>query len=331
MGALPFLARAVSAMLAPLIAVLLGFIALLWSAERFVGAAAATARRAGMSTLLVGMTIVALGTSAPEIVVSVMASLDGIPDLATGNALGSNIANIGLVLGVTALVVPIPVRFSIVRRELPLLIGATGLAGYVLANGILGRFDALFLLLLVFSLWWLFRADSPDEAPVGEIPDMPLRRALPWLVLTLAVMGVGSRALVWGGSELARGLGVSELAIGLTIVAIGTSLPELAACVASALKRHHDIAIGNVIGSNLFNMLAVLPIPGMLAPGPIDPAAGERDYRVMLALTLALGMLLLWQRHGRLGRLAGGLLALCYVGYLAWLGATSFAAEVPAT
>jgi len=315
-------------MLVPLIVVLLGLAALLWSAERFVGAAAATAHRAGMSTLLVGMTIVALGTSAPEIVVSVMASLNGIPDLATGNALGSNIANIGLVLGVTALVVPIPVRFSLVRRELPLLLGATGLAGYALANGVLGRFDALFLiLLLVFSLWWLFRADTPDApeagAEAGTIPDMRLARALLWLVATLAVMVAGSRALVWGASELARGLGVSELAIGLTVVAIGTSLPELAACVASALKRHHDIAIGNVIGSNLFNLLAVLPVPGLLAPGATDPAAASRDYPVMLLLTLALGMLLLWYRRGRLGRLPGMLLLLAYLGYLAWLGLAS--------
>ncbi len=309
-------------MLLPIITVLLGFLALLWSADRFVGAAAATAYRAGMSPMLVGMTIVALGTSAPEIVVSLMASLDGIPDLATGNALGSNIANIGLVLGVTALVTPIPIRFSIVRRELPLLLGATGLAGYALANGILGRFDALFLLaLLVFSLWWLFRADNPDDDDAtGDIPDMTLQRALLWLVGTLAIMVVGSRALVWGASELARGLGVSELVIGLTVVAIGTSLPELAACVASALKRHHDIAIGNVIGSNLFNLLAVLPVPGILAPGLIDAAAGERDYPVMLALTLALAMLLLWQRRGALGRVPGGLLALSYLTYLVWLG-----------
>ncbi|SFU89759.1 calcium/sodium antiporter [Halomonas korlensis] len=308
-------------MLLPIITVLLGFLALLWSADRFIGAAAATAYRAGMSPMLVGMTIVALGTSAPEIVVSLMASLDGIPDLATGNALGSNIANIGLVLGVTALVSPIPIRFSIVRRELPLLLGATGLAGYALANGILGRFDALFLLaLLVFSLWWLFRADSPDDDATGDIPDMTLQRALLWLVGTLAIMVVGSRALVWGASELARGLGVSELVIGLTVVAIGTSLPELAACVASALKRHHDIAIGNVIGSNLFNLLAVLPLPGLIAPGLIDSAAGERDYPVMLALTLALAMLLLWQRRGALGRLPGGLLALSYLAYLIWLG-----------
>ncbi|WP_416140181.1 calcium/sodium antiporter [Halomonas sp. HK25] len=313
-------------MLVPLIVVLLGLAALLWSADRFVGAAAATASKAGMSTLLVGMTVVALGTSAPEMVVSTMASLDGIPDLATGNALGSNIANIGLVLGITALIVPIPVRFSIVRRELPLLLGATGLAGYALANGFLGRFDAVFLLLLlVFSLWWLFRADTPDtpDATTGEVPDMPLPRALAWLLATLLVLAVGSRAVVWGASELARGLGVSELVIGLTVVAIGTSLPELVACVASALKRHHDIAIGNVIGSNLFNLLVVLPIPGLLAPGPSDPAAAGRDYPVMLALTLALGMLLLWQRRGRVGRLPGALLATSYLGYLAWVGLTS--------
>ncbi|WP_027960841.1 calcium/sodium antiporter [Halomonas halodenitrificans] len=313
-------------MLLPLIAVLLGLVALLWSADHFVGAAAATARRAGMSTMLVGMTIVALGTSAPEIVVSLMASLDGIPDLATGNALGSNIANIGLVLGITAVVVPIPVRFSMVRRELPLLLGATGLAGYTLANGHLGRLDAALLIaLLVFSLWWLFRADTPDaeEAVAGDIPDMLLPRALLWLVVTLAVMVAGSRGLVWGASEIARGMGISELTIGLTIVAIGTSLPELTACVASALRRHHDLAIGNVIGSNLFNLLAVLPVPGLLAPGAIDSAAGERDYPVLLLLTLALGAMLLWHRRNHLGRLPGMALAAAYAGYLAWLGMTS--------
>lgn len=314
-------------MLAPLIVMLIGFIALLWSADRFVGAAAATAHRVGISTLLIGMTIVALGTSAPEIVVAIMASLDAVPNLATGNALGSNIANIGMVLGVTALVVPIPVRFSIVRRELPLLLGATGMAGYALANGYLGRFDAVFLLLLlIFSLWWLFRADTPDVLTegVGEIPDMRLVHALLWLLGTLVIMVAGSRAIVWGASKLALGLGVSELMIGLTVVAIGTSLPELTACIASALKRHHDIAIGNIIGSNLFNLLAVLPIPGLLAPGPVDPAASSRDYPVMLTLTLILGMLLLWNRKGSIGRLPGGLLALGYVAYLAWLGFRQF-------
>ncbi|MBB3191639.1 calcium/sodium antiporter [Halomonas cerina] len=308
-------------MLVPFLVVILGLAGLTWSADRFVGAAAATAWRAGMSTLLVGMTIVSLGTSAPEIIVSVMASLDGAPNLATGNALGSNIANIAMVLGVTALVVPIPVRFSIVRRELPLLLGGTGLAGYALANGHLDRLDGLLLLLLLgFSLWWLFCADAPDETQHEGIPGMPLWQALAWLVGTLAIMGASSRVLVWGASELARGLGVSELIIGLTVIAIGTSLPELAACVASALKRHHDLAIGNVIGSNLFNMLAVLPMPALLAPGATDPAAAGRDYPVMLLLTLALGALLLWNRRGYLNRLPGALLVLAYLAYLARLG-----------
>ncbi|MGQ7246928.1 calcium/sodium antiporter [Halomonas sp. V046] len=313
-------------MLVPILVVLLGFFGLLWSADRFVGAAAATAYRAGMSIMLVGMTIVSIGTSAPEIVVSIMASLDGAPNLATGNALGSNIANIALVLGITAMVVPVPVRFTIVRRELPLLLGATGLAGYALADGQLGRLDGLLLLaLLVLSLWWLFRADTADTDHGAEIPGMALGKALIWLALTLVIMIASSRALVWGATQLARDLGVSELMIGLTVVAIGTSLPELAACIASALKRHHDLAIGNVIGSNLFNMLAVLPIPGLLAPGATDPAAASRDYPVMLILTLALAAVLLWQRRGRVGRLIGAVFTLSYIAYLGWLGTSGAA------
>ncbi|MDX5434024.1 MAG: calcium/sodium antiporter [Halomonas sp.] len=311
-------------MLLPLITVACGLAVLTWSADRFVNAAAATARRTGLSELLVGMTIVALGTSAPEIVVALFAALDDLPDLATGNALGSNIANIGLVLGATALVRPIPVPFSLVRRELPLLLGATGVTGYALANGILGRFDALILvLLMIFSVWWLVRADTPDTPntiPGDAIPDMTLKHALLWVVLTLVLLSLSSRALVWGASELARGLGISELVIGLTVVAVGTSLPELAACVASALKRQHDLAIGNVIGSNLFNLLAVLPIPAVLAPGAPHPDAAGRDYRVMLLLTLAMAILLLWQRQGRLGRVAGAAFLATYAAYLVWLG-----------
>ncbi|MGR4067700.1 calcium/sodium antiporter [Halomonas sp. LR3S48] len=308
-------------MLLPLITVALGLAVLTWSADRFVNAAAATASRTGLSAMLIGMTVVALGTSAPEMVVAVFAALDGLPDLATGNALGSNIANIGLVLGATALARPIPVPFSLVRRELPLLLGATGVAGYALANGILGRFDALVLLtLMIFSVWWLIRADSPDATPTRDIPEMTLSRALSWLAVTLLLLSLSSRALVWGASELARGLGISELVIGLTVVAVGTSLPELAACVASAIKRHHDLAIGNVIGSNLFNLLTVLPIPALLAPGPSHPDAAGRDYRVMLLLTLALAILLLWRRQGHLGRPIGAAFLIAYAAYLAWLG-----------
>ncbi|MDX5378214.1 MAG: calcium/sodium antiporter [Halomonas sp.] len=305
----------------PLVTVVLGLAVLTWSADRFVNAAAATASRTGLSAMLIGMTVVALGTSAPEMVVALFAALDGLPNLAIGNALGSNIANIGLVLGATALARPIPVPFSLVRRELPLLLGATGITGYALGNGILGHFDGLILLIMmVFSVWWLIRADTPDTSPISEIPDMTVKSALSWLVITLLLLSLSSRALVWGASELARGLGISELVIGLTVVAVGTSLPELAACVASAVKRHHDLAIGNVIGSNLFNLLTVLPIPALVAPGAPDPDAAGRDYRVMLLLTLALAALLLWQRQGRLGRPIGVALLLSYAAYLAWLG-----------
>ncbi|WP_111414280.1 calcium/sodium antiporter [Billgrantia lactosivorans] len=313
-------------MLLPIVTVTLGLAVLTWSADRFVNAAAATASRSGMSAMLVGMTVVALGTSAPEMVVALFAALEGLPDLATGNALGSNIANIGLVLGATAVVRPIPVPFSLVRRELPLLLGATGITGYALANGFLGPFDALVLLLLmVFSLWWLVRADTPDAAQASDIPDMTLRRALCWLAATLLLLSLSSRVLVWGASELARGFGISELVIGLTVVAVGTSLPELAACVASAVKRHHDLAIGNVIGSNLFNLLAVLPIPALIAPGAPHPDAAGRDYRVMLLLTLALALLLMWQRQGRLGRTVGAAFLVVYAAYLAWLGVSGSA------
>lgn len=308
-------------MLYPILAIILGLIGLVWSADRFVEGAAATARRAGMSKLLIGMTIVSVGTSAPEIVVSIMASLDGTPDIATGNALGSNIANIGMVLGVTALVAPIPVHFGLVRRELPLLLAATALAGYALSNSALSRLDGILLLaLLIFTIVWLFKVDAPSEEEAGDdIPDMTAGRAIFWLLIGLAVLIASSHALVWGATDIAEAFGVPELIIGLTVIAIGTSLPELAASVASALKRHHDIAIGNIIGSNLFNILAVLPMPGLIAPGPVDGSAISRDYPVMLGLTLLLAALLIWQRRGKVGRGPGVILLGCYLAYSAWL------------
>ncbi|MDL2189816.1 calcium/sodium antiporter [Cobetia sp. LC6] len=308
-------------MLYPILAVVIGLIGLVWSADRFIEGAAATAWRAGMSKLLIGMTIVSVGTSAPEIVVSIMASLDGTPDIATGNALGSNIANIGLVLGVTALIAPIPVHFGLVRRELPLLLAATALGGYALSNSGLERLDGILLLaLLVFTLVWLFKVDSPSETESqDDVPEMSTGRAIFWLLVGLTVLIASSRALVWGATDIAQALGVPELIIGLTVIAIGTSLPELATSVASALKRHHDIAIGNVIGSNLFNILAVLPVPGLLAPGPVDGSAISRDYPVMLGLTLLLAALLIWQRRGRIGRGPGVILLAGYLAYTAWL------------
>ncbi|MGS0466844.1 sodium:calcium antiporter [Cobetia marina] len=172
----------------------------------------------------------------------------------------------------------------------------------------------------MFTLVWLFKVDSPSDAESqDDVPEMSAGRAIFWLLFGLAVLIASSRALVWGATDIAQALGVPELIIGLTVIAIGTSLPELAASVASALKRHHDIAIGNVIGSNLFNILAVLPVPGLLAPGPVDGSAISRDYPVMLGLTLMLAALLIWQRRGRIGRGPGLVLLACYLGYTAWL------------
>ncbi|MHB0774371.1 calcium/sodium antiporter [Halomonas sp. WWR20] len=302
-------------MLLSLVAIIVGLLGLIWSADRFVEGAAATAHRAGMSKLLVGLTVVSIGTSAPEILVSLMAALSDKPNLATGNALGSNIANLGLVLGATALVAPIPVHVSLVRRELPLLMVATLLAGIVLLNGRLGIVDGIALLaMLGISLWWLIRTDSAAGTE-EHVPDMGPGRALTWLIVGLVLLSLSSRLLVWGASNVASAFGVSDLVIGLTVVAIGTSLPELAASVASALKRQHDIAIGNIIGSNLFNMLIVLPVPALLAPGPTDSQALTRDYPMMLGLTLLLAVVLIMRRHASLGRPTGSILLLAYLGY----------------
>jgi len=307
--------------------ILIGLVILVWSADRFVIGAAATARRLGMSPLLVGLTIVSIGTSAPEMFVSTMASLDGAGNLAIGNALGSNITNIALVLGVTALVSPIPLQKKLLKKELPLLVLISIIGGLVLADLELNWIDASILIAaLVFALYLMFQDSQEsgeaivDEEEAEAIEGTDLKSALFWLVVGLAALMLSSKMLVWGATEVARAFGVSDLVIGLTIVAIGTSLPELAASVASALKGHHDIAIGNVIGSNMFNLLAVMPIPGLVAVTAVEPMALYRDYSVMMALTIALLILfLISYRKGTLGRASGALLSACYAGYLVTL------------
>jgi arabinose-5-phosphate isomerase len=256
-------------MLLPILAVVGGLILLTWSAGRFVLGASCLARGLGVAPLLIGLTIVAFGTSAPEIVVSVLAALQGNPGLAIGNAIGSNIANIGLVLGLSALVTPLLVRSTILRQEFPILLLVSLLGFVLILDGTLGRIDGLILIAgLLLLTAWLIRSAMRG--------------------LGLVVLMVSSRMLVWGSVEIAHALGVSDLVIGLTIVAIGTSLPELAASVMSALKGEHDIAIGNVIGSNMFNLLAVLGLPGLIHPAAIDPAVVTRDFPVMIGLTLLL-------------------------------------------
>jgi cation:H+ antiporter len=309
-----------------LVTIIAGFALLVWGADRFVMGAAGTARNLGVSPLIIGLTIVGFGTSAPEILVSVMAALQGNPGLAIGNAIGSNITNIALILGVTALVTPLSVHSGIVKRELPVLIGTALVAYLLLSDGTLDYIDGLLLLLgliIMLAAVLYIGITGRDKDPVlaeyeAEIPtNLSLGWSLIWLVIGLTVLVGSSRMLVWGAVGIAENFGISDLIIGLTIVALGTSLPELAASIASVLKNEHDIAIGNVIGSNMFNILAVLGIPGIISPGPVDPAVVSRDMPVMIGLTIAL-FLMAYGIRGlgqRINRGEGALLLAAYAGY----------------
>ena len=310
-------------------AIIVGLVLLVWSADRFVDGAAATARHFGMPALLVGMVIVGFGTSAPELVVSATSALQGNPGLALGNAYGSNITNIGLILGITALVSPLVVHRRALLREVPILLAITGLAAIQLLDGTISRGDAV-LMLVVFAAimaWTIIRgmrAAGPRTAtPSGEDPtEFPLGKALLLLIVGLVVLIISSRLLVWGAVDIAQRFGVSDLIIGLTIVAIGTSLPELASSVAAARKGEHDIALGNVLGSNLFNTLAVVGLAGFLHPISVGPEVLSRDISVMAVFTVALLVLGLRKSgNGTIGRSKGLLLLigyLAYAGYLLW-------------
>jgi cation:H+ antiporter len=316
-------------MLMPVASILLGLGLLVWGADRFVVGAASLARSLGVPPLLIGLTVVGFGTSAPEILVSTMAALQGNPGIGIGNAVGSNIANIALILGATALIAPLTVKSDMLRREYPLLLAVSVIAYLLLLDGDLDRVDGILLLGgLVVSMLLLIRIglqrrdhDPLAEEMEAELPtDVSLTAALGWFLLGLAVLIVSSRMLVWGSVEVAVAFGVNDLVIGLTIVAVGTSLPELAAAVMSALKNEHDLAIGNVVGSNIWNLLAVLGLPGLLAPGAIPPEAVNRDMLVMLALTLALFVMgRTLQTRGVINRVEGALLLGTFVAYQAWL------------
>ena len=313
----------------PAIALVCGLILLVWSADRFIVGAAATARYAGMPPLLIGMVVIGFGTSAPEMVVSAISAVEGNPGLALGNAYGSNIANIALILGLTALISPIMVKSDVLRKELPVLFGVTLLGAGLLFDLHLSRIDACILLVtfvvvMSWSIWLGFKqrqdtlANSVDDLLI-EHP-MSLRAALLWLLLGMILLVVSSRILVWGAVEIARGFGVSDLIIGLTVVAIGTSLPELASSLAAVRKGEHELAIGNVIGSNLFNTLAVVGIAGVISPFSIDREALYRDCLLMGLLTLALFLV----RTGsdgqkQISRGDGLLLLTIYLGYSGYL------------
>lgn len=320
-----------------------GFALLVWGADRFVLGASATARNLGVSPLVIGLTIVGFGTSAPEVLVSGVAAWTGNPHMGVGNALGSNITNVGLVLGVTALIMPLRVRSETLRREFPVLFAVMLIALALMLDDRLGQGDGLILLAgTALMIYWMSslalrqRVPAANGSPGAEDPleieyaeeipsEMPTKLALLWVIAGLLVLLGSSRLLVWGAVNIAQWAGMSDLMIGLTIVAIGTSLPELAASVMSALKDEPDIAIGNVLGSNMFNLLAVLGMPALIAPHELPAEVLSRDYPMMIGLSLLLFAMAYGFRHpGRITRFNGSLLLFGFCAYLVLLyfGAT---------
>jgi cation:H+ antiporter len=323
-------------MITAYLAVVFGLALLVWSADRFVEGSAVTAGHFGMPPLLIGMVIVGFGTSAPEMVVSAISASQGNPGIALGNAYGSNITNIALILGLTALLSPIGVHSQVLRKELPILTVITGLAAWQVWDGQITRVDAVVLLGVFAGLMsWTIRQGMQKKADaLGSemekelaVHAMPLRLAVVWLGVGLVLLIVSSRMLVWGAVEIAHDLGVSDLIIGLTIVAVGTSLPELASSIIATRKGEHDIALGNVLGSNLFNTLAVVGIAGTIHPMSVGPEVFSRDILIMAVLTVSLFVIGYGFRgpgRGRINRFEGAGLLACYIGYTAYLVSTVF-------
>ncbi len=312
-------------MLISILAVLLGLVLLTYGADRFVIGAASVGRSFGMSPMLVGLTIVAFATSAPEMLVAGVAAMAGKTGIAIGNAVGSNIANIGLVLGATVVIAPLVVNSSTIKREFPLMFIAVFLAYGLMLDGDLSRMDGFILLFglvaMIGTTVYLGKHSSPLD-PVkldfeeGLEEELPIKSAVFWLVLGSILLLVGSQALVKGAVDIAQVMGVSDLVIGLTIVAIGTSLPELAASLMSAIKGEQDMALGNIIGSNMFNMLAVLFVPGLIHPAEVSDKVLTRDFPIMLFLSaLMFFMSYGFRKAGKITKLHGVILLACFVGY----------------
>lgn len=319
-------------MLISFCAVVAGLAALVYSADRFIVGAAAIAQWLGVPALIIGLTVVGIGTSLPEIVVAIIASLQGKAALAIGNAIGSNITNIALVLGASAIFVPMQVHTALVRREMPVLLAISVLALLLAWDGQYSAADGIILLTglaaILGALAWLAQNASDSDPLAAEVqietdPQITRGAAMGWLALGLILLPLSSQTLVWGASNIALALGVSELVIGLTIVAVGTSLPELATALSALKKGEHDLVLGNVIGSNLFNILAVLSLPALLAPGYVPSGLLERDLPMMLTLTVVL-YLMCWGSKPKISRVQGGLLLAAFVGYEAVLYASRF-------
>lgn len=316
-------------MLLNVVALIIGLIVLVISADKFVIGTVSIARKFDISPLLIGLTIVGLGTSAPEILVSAMASMQGNPGLAVGNALGSNIANVGLILGCTALISPLAFKSALLKRELPILMAVSFICYFLAFDGLTKIDGIIMLVMLAAFLMWLIHCARKDQLknevlhdPLGEelASEMPdgVSEKKSWLFFTGGLVGllVSSRLLVWAAVNIAEHYGVSDLVIGLTIVALGTSLPELAASISSVLKNEDELAVGNVIGSNMYNLLAVFSLPGLIAPGPVAETVLNRDFPVMLGFTgvlfiLGYGL----TKSGNINRLEGIGLLLGYFTY----------------
>ncbi len=317
-------------MLLPIVALVVGLILLVWSADKFVDGASETAKYIGISPLVIGMVIVGFGTSAPEMLVSALAAIGGNTGIALGNAYGSNIANIALILGVSAMISPIIVAPNLLKKELPILVAVTFLTIFLLWDGFLSRFDSIILLIVFVGImgWTIYsgmknkddtNTEKDDNCEGDDCPS--IKSSILWLIIGLLVLIASSRLLVWGATEIAAIFNVNDMIVGLTVVAIGTSLPELASSIAAARKGEDDIALGNVIGSNLFNTLAVVGIGGSIHPFTIPAETLTRDMPIMLALTLSL-FILGYAGKGKKGcitRFKGVILFSVYMIYTIWL------------
>ncbi len=302
-----------------------GLVVLIWGADRFVHGAASSARNFGVPPLMIGLTIVAFATSAPELLISIVAALRGEPGLAIGNAVGSNIVNIGLVLGVTALIRPIPLESATLRREMPALLAVSLLTVSLFLDTRLSRADGIVMLAgLVIVMFWLVRLGTRSSAndPIkmdyeAEIPDnVSTKAAIFWMLIGLGALLVGAEWLVDGSIGIAETLGVSEVVIGITVVAVGTSLPELAVTLVSALRGEYGLAIGNIVGSNIFNLLAVLGIAAAIQPAAVHPSVLSLHIFVMVAFTLVLfAMTYDYDRKAELSRVEGLALLVAYIAY----------------
>lgn len=317
-------------MVTSFVILILGFAALVWSADRFVYGAAALAKNFGVPTLIVGLTVVAMGSSAPEMMVSASAALAGKTDTAVGNAIGSNITNILLVLGITALFRPLSVSSSTLKREIPLVLIVSLATWYIFSDNYFSLAEGVALLigfivfiggLIIVSLRAKNQTDPFVSEACDEVPnDVPTKKAVIWLVIGMVLLPVSAHFLIDSAVDIAKYFGLSDLVIGLTIIAIGTSLPELAASIAGVLKNEDDLALGNIVGSNIFNILAVLPFAGIINPSVIDPSVANRDILIMIGATVALIIMSLNFRGAqRINRVEGGLLLIAFLGYQGYI------------